>query len=167
VDHEEEERECPACGDYDCNEDCEQCRECGNTIYSGGSTCGECLEREEELERERELAEARESHFIQRLTKVLESTDLAVVTDQCCGSCSASAGGNTCDKTGQAGYAYFHEQDIEGYAHSDEICVGYGAHNGKDPEGEAVGHRIFNALEAAGLTAEWDKSVRTRITVKS
>ncbi|ADD41673.1 DUF6891 domain-containing protein [Stackebrandtia nassauensis] len=65
---------------------------------------------------------------------------------------------------GDHGYVFFHYQDTEN-AVGGELYLAYGSHAGDDVEGEAVGQEVVKALQAAGLSTEWDGSIRQRIRV--
>jgi len=157
------------------DEEVETCDRCSEEAEAGQALCETCQEEDEEEERREqeeeeerwEVEEARRSPFIVDLIAALQTTKVAVETTWCCGSCSASAGGNRCGAEGLHGYAYFHDQDLEGFVHSDEICVGFGAADGSNDKGTVVGQELFAAIKAAGLNAEWNESVGTRITVKA
>lgn len=106
-----------------------------------------------------------------RLMAVLEEAVDAVVTDQCCSSCSVAA-----LPLISPTFAYFHEQDAETAFDKDgkgdrligKLYIGFGADE-ETPLDEArsltVGQRLVNELNAAGFITDWDHTVGRRIAI--
>lgn len=83
----------------------------------------------------------------------------------CCLRCGVSEIGDEADEDSH-GFVFFHEQDTGHAVSGQGLMLAYGAFGG-DPEASlAVGREVIEALGAAGLSAEWDGSVKTRIHVR-
>lgn len=65
------------------------------------------------------------------------------------------------------GYCYYHGQDLERVIETDELMIGFsGAKANNDKEAIIIGHKVVDALKAAGLTVEWNNTASTRISVQ-
>jgi len=73
------------------------------------------------------------------------------------------AGGEASD---YAGHCFSTEQDQQGALDGSGICIGVGHLSGDDAKGVEVGHRLRAALEAEGLSVEWDGTIGRRPFVK-
>ena len=83
----------------------------------------------------------------------------------CCQNCGLSEiGGEAAE--GSPGYVFFHQQDTESAASGYGLMLAYGAFGGEEEASTAIGHQTVEALRAAGLTVEWNGSVRSRILVR-
>ncbi|MFF7250678.1 DUF6891 domain-containing protein [Embleya sp. NPDC008237] len=82
----------------------------------------------------------------------------------CCRTCGDSeiAGES---RPGARGYVYFHTQCTDSAAAGHGLTLLYGGFDGSPETTAAVGHEVVAALEAAGLTAEWDRDPGRAITV--
>jgi hypothetical protein len=65
------------------------------------------------------------------------------------------------------GYVFFHWQDTESAVRSEYLYLAYGSVSGKEGESEAIAADVVAALNRAGLEAEWNGSVRSRICIKN
>ncbi|QGP79676.1 DUF6891 domain-containing protein [Sphingobium sp. CAP-1] len=88
----------------------------------------------------------------------------------CCGTCGASEIWDEIEAAqaeGAAvqGYAFFHMQDTESAVEGHGLYLNYGACEEGEAAAIAVGHRIVAALEAQGLTTDWDGRLERRIAV--
>jgi hypothetical protein len=73
------------------------------------------------------------------------------------------AGGEASD---YAGHCFYTEQDQQGALDRSGMCIGFGHLSGDDAKGVEVGHRVRAALEAEGLSVEWDGTIGRRLFVK-
>ena len=103
-----------------------------------------------------------------RLTTAFESLGRSGITAResfaCCMSCGVSEIGGERDDD-DTGYVFFHEQDTERAARGDDLMLAYGAYGGDPKSTIEIGHRIVAAVEASGLTCEWDGSAKSRIII--
>jgi len=65
------------------------------------------------------------------------------------------------------GYVFFHWQDTESAVRSDYLYLAYGSVSGKESESNDIANNVVAALNRAGLDAEWNGSVRSRICIKN
>lgn len=63
------------------------------------------------------------------------------------------------------GYAFFHQQDTESAAEGRGLYFAYGATDDADAASVAIGERLRQAMEEAGLKVEWNGSIQQRINV--
>ena len=73
------------------------------------------------------------------------------------------AGGAASD---YAGHCFYTEQDQQRALDGSGMYIGVGHLSGEDAKGVEVGRRLRAALEAEGLTVEWDGSIGRRLFVK-
>jgi hypothetical protein len=64
------------------------------------------------------------------------------------------------------GFCFYHGQDLERVMKSGQLWLAFGAIDGEDARGVAVGQRIKSAFDAAGFAVEWDGSIKTRLLIK-
>lgn len=64
------------------------------------------------------------------------------------------------------GYVFFHWQDTESAVRSGYLYLAFSSVSGKEQESELVAGEIVASLHHAGLEADWNGSVRTRICIK-
>jgi len=65
------------------------------------------------------------------------------------------------------GYVFFHWQDTESAVRSDYLYLAYGSVSGKERESQMIASEVVAALQRAGLQAEWNGSIRSRICIKN
>jgi hypothetical protein len=101
---------------------------------------------------------------------LLDQGILAKPNHMCCMSCAtASLGGELDQKPELVGIAYYHEQDDEGVREQCErgdtgsLYVGYSSR--EDGDMVAIGNAVKAALEAKGLTVEWNGDPGQRLVV--
>ncbi|WP_432185832.1 DUF6891 domain-containing protein [Streptomyces sp. Tue6028] len=104
----------------------------------------------------------------ERLTEAFESLDADGITARenftCCRSCgTAEIGGES--REGARGFVYFHSQCTQSAAAGHGLMLLYGGFDGSADTTEAVGREVVAALTAAGLSAQWDGSPDSAITV--
>ncbi|MEM9952075.1 MAG: hypothetical protein AAF846_10765 [Chloroflexota bacterium] len=89
----------------------------------------------------------------------------------CCQTCGHSEISDEIKATQQyrpvRGYVFFHWQDTESAVQSEYLYLAYGAVNGKESASEWVASEVVAALQRAGLEAEWNGSVRSRICIRN
>lgn len=88
----------------------------------------------------------------------------------CCNTCGSAEIGAEMDDMRAAGrmprgYAFYHMQDTESAAQGYGVYLSYGAANGADADGLAIGREIAERLTAHGLTVNWDGRINKRIGV--
>lgn len=113
---------------------------------------------------------SRESKHVKKLAKIgevfksFDKMNIAVVTNQCCSSCSLSECADMMsDETRFVGYAFIHHQDIEYLMESGKTHVGFGSRNpGSDLE---IGEIVKQAFADAGFEIEWNGSSEKRIKI--
>jgi hypothetical protein len=64
------------------------------------------------------------------------------------------------------GYTFYHEQDTEGVVDGGTLYLAFGAVEEDEQAEAAVAQRIVTVLREAGLTVDWNGSIKTRILVK-
>jgi Arc/MetJ-type ribon-helix-helix transcriptional regulator len=64
------------------------------------------------------------------------------------------------------GYAFFHQQDSETVASTDNLYLAYGAFNQGDDEALAVAWEVVRTLRQHGLSVEWNGKISKRIRIK-
>ena len=64
------------------------------------------------------------------------------------------------------GYVFFHWQDTESAVRNEYLYLAYGSISGKESESEVIASQIVAALNRAGLDAEWNGSIRSRICIR-
>ncbi|MFB7123721.1 hypothetical protein DR950_16765 [Kitasatospora xanthocidica] len=102
----------------------------------------------------------------------LEDQGIVAAMDfTCCAGCGyAEIGGEAGE--GSVGFVFFHQQDTEAAAAGRGLMLRYGGFRAGEETTEVserrtaeVGRTVVAALEAVGLTAEWDGSPHTAIRV--
>lgn len=63
------------------------------------------------------------------------------------------------------GFAYWHRQDEEGFWETGTLPIGFGAAANDGHLNATVGRIVVRALREAGLKADWDGDVQTKIVV--
>ncbi|MCF2528872.1 DUF6891 domain-containing protein [Yinghuangia soli] len=104
----------------------------------------------------------------ERLTRAFAALEASGITARenfaCCRSCGdaeiADAGAPDA-----RGYVYFHSQCTDSAASDGGLSLLYGSFDGSSETTAAVGHEIVAALDAAGLSAAWDRSPARAVTV--
>ncbi|MFF2039139.1 DUF6891 domain-containing protein [Kitasatospora sp. NPDC058170] len=105
----------------------------------------------------------------------LEEQDIVAAMDfTCCGGCGYAEIGGEADADSR-GFVFFHEQDTERAAAGGGLTLRYGGFraDGEPAESTAeaelrtvlIGREVVAALEAVGLSVEWDGSPGQAITV--
>lgn len=92
----------------------------------------------------------------------------------CCGNCGVAEIGEEIEdyqsQTGRAavGYVFFHQQDTENAVEGYGLHFNYGSaeEDWTEEKSLAVGQRLYNVLQAVGLTPDWDGSISRRVSVK-
>lgn len=88
----------------------------------------------------------------------------------CCQTCGTAEIGAEIEGEAAAGlvprgYAFYHQQDTERAVEGGGLYVSYGAMDGGDEPGVAVGREIVDTLMRHGLTCDWDGSIAKRVRV--
>ncbi|MGW0337178.1 DUF6891 domain-containing protein [Streptomyces sp. NPDC003011] len=103
----------------------------------------------------------------ERLTRAFEALDAAGITARehfaCCRSCGMAEIGAEGERA--RGFVFFHQQVTERAAEGDALALYYGGFDGTDATTTAVGHEVVAALGAAGLSAQWDGSPDSALSV--
>lgn len=89
----------------------------------------------------------------------------------CCQTCGHAEINTEISKTQDyrpvRGYVFFHWQDTESAVRNAHLYLAYGSVSGKELESSLVAREVVGALRRAGLEAEWNDSVQTRILIKN
>lgn len=89
----------------------------------------------------------------------------------CCQTCGHAEINTEIAKTQQyrpvRGYVFFHWQDTESAVRSGYLYLAYGSVSGKEEESALIAREVVASLRRAGLEADWNGSVRTRICIKN
>lgn len=64
------------------------------------------------------------------------------------------------------GYVFFHQQDAEHVATSDNLYLAYGTLAGTDDDAVAIAHEVVSVLRRFGLAVEWNGMIHKRIGIK-
>jgi hypothetical protein len=88
----------------------------------------------------------------------------------CCGTCGSAEIGYEMKEAMEngsdvRGYTFFHQQDTESAVEGDGLYLNYGSTEANDEACISIGHEIQAALEANGLTTDWDGDISRRIGV--
>ncbi|KKD08283.1 DUF6891 domain-containing protein [Streptomyces sp. WM6386] len=83
----------------------------------------------------------------------------------CCGGCGKAEIGAEMADAGARGFVFFHYQCTRSAAEHDELTLYYGDIDNSPEATAAVGRKIVAALDAAGLSTEWDGSADKTITI--
>jgi hypothetical protein len=84
----------------------------------------------------------------------------------CCVTCGCGAIGNELRERPHAiGYTFYHEQDTEAAVDGYGIALNYGAVETTDAAACAIGARVVEELQKAGLKPQWNGSIEKRIEV--
>jgi len=67
--------------------------------------------------------------------------------------------------SGYTGYCFYHWQDVQSVLERGKLYLAFGAIDGDDTSGVAVGRCIKAVLEATGFKVEWNGSIKTRLCV--
>ncbi|HBF80073.1 MAG TPA: hypothetical protein DD420_09120 [Streptomyces sp.] len=104
----------------------------------------------------------------ERLTRAFTALREAGITARenftCCRSCGRSEIGGE-GGPGARGFVYFHTQCTDSAAAGHGLMLLYGGFDGSSETTAAIGHEVVAALEAAGLSAEWDRDPDRAVTV--
>jgi hypothetical protein len=88
----------------------------------------------------------------------------------CCQTCGHTEINSEIAKTQNyrpvRGYVFFHWQDTETAVRNAYLYLAYGSISGKEGESALIAQEVVAALRRAGLEADWNDSVRTRICIK-
>src|SRR5262249_18722591 len=89
----------------------------------------------------------------------------------CCGTCGVAEIGAEMEAEREAGirvrgYGFYHMQDTESAAEGYGLMLNYGAVAAGEAAAGQSGREIVAALEAHGLTTQWDGSWQKRIGVQ-
>ncbi|WP_055600680.1 DUF6891 domain-containing protein [Streptomyces aureus] len=120
------------------------------------------------LERVEEQSSWRGETDPERLTRAFESLREAGITARenftCCRTCGesdiAAAG-----EPDARGFVYFHTQCTDSAAAGHGLTLLYGGFDGSPETTTGIGHEVVAALEATGLSTEWDRTPGRAITV--
>lgn len=89
----------------------------------------------------------------------------------CCQTCGHSEINYAIKETQQhrpvMGYVFFHWQDTESAVRSEYLYLAYGSVSGKESESKQIAEEVVAALHRAGLDADWNGSVRSRICIRN
>ncbi|MFJ8210462.1 DUF6891 domain-containing protein [Streptomyces sp. NPDC096033] len=120
------------------------------------------------LERVAEQAEWEGETDPERLTRAFTALEESGITARenftCCRSCGQSEIGGEGGPDAR-GFVYFHTQCTDSAAAGHGLTLLYGGFDGSPETTAAIGHEVVAALEAAGLSAEWDHDPARAITV--
>ncbi|MEU6421718.1 DUF6891 domain-containing protein [Streptomyces spiralis] len=84
----------------------------------------------------------------------------------CCRGCGvAEIGGEVTDPDSARGFVFSHHQSTRAAAEGHGLTLHYGGFDGSEETTAAVGREVVTALEAAGLSTEWDGDPGRAITV--
>ncbi|GAB5494444.1 MAG: hypothetical protein Phog2KO_46590 [Phototrophicaceae bacterium] len=87
----------------------------------------------------------------------------------CCQTCGHSEINLPIEETMQyrnvEGYVFFHWQDTESAVRSEYLYLAYGSVSGKESESKVIASKVVDALERAGLHADWNGSINSRICI--
>ncbi|MFE9805755.1 DUF6891 domain-containing protein [Streptomyces sp. NPDC005548] len=104
----------------------------------------------------------------ERLTEVFEALDAGGITARedftCCRTCGTAEIGAEGGE-GARGFVYFHSQCTEGAAAGHGLTLLYGGFDGSAATTASVGREVVAALDAAGLSAQWDGSPDSAVHV--
>ncbi|MER5468690.1 hypothetical protein [Streptomyces sp. NPDC002685] len=104
----------------------------------------------------------------ERLTEVFEALDAKGITARenftCCRNCGTT---EMAEERGEGarGFVYFHSQCTESAAAGHGLTLLYGGFDGSVETTAGVGREVVAALDAAGLSTQWDGSPETAIQV--
>ena len=104
----------------------------------------------------------------ERLTRAFTALEEAGITARenftCCRGCGQSEIGAEAGPEAR-GFVYFHSQCTDSAASGHGLTLLYGGFDGSPETTAAVGHEVVAALEAVGLTTEWDQDPSRAVTV--
>ncbi|MFD7795480.1 DUF6891 domain-containing protein [Streptomyces sp. NPDC059759] len=104
----------------------------------------------------------------ERLTDVFEALDAGGITARenftCCRTCGITEIGAERGE-GSRGFVFFHSQCTEGAAAGHGLMLLYGGFDGSAATTASVGREVVAALDAAGLSAQWDGSPDSAVHV--
>ena len=87
---------------------------------------------------------------------------------RCCMSCATAELEPMLQKRGLSAAVYFHRQDDESFRDGHDLHIRHAPLDGDDTEAwKALGYQVVSALEAQGLTVEWDGDIYNTIVVKT
>ena len=81
----------------------------------------------------------------------------------CCGTCGVAEIVDEAPEMEAIGYVFYHMQDTESAANGSGLYFNYGAEN--EEASIAIGWRLMNALQNAGLKPEWTGEITQRVFV--
>ncbi|MDH6133257.1 hypothetical protein P3T37_002652 [Kitasatospora sp. MAA4] len=120
------------------------------------------------LERVAEQAEWQGETDPERLTRAFGALREAGITARenftCCRSCGQSEIGGEGGPDAR-GFVYFHTQCTDSAAAGHGLMLLYGGFDDSSETTAAIGREVMAALEAAGLTVEWDRDPGRAITI--
>jgi hypothetical protein len=104
----------------------------------------------------------------ERLTHAFTALQKAGITARenftCCRNCGQSEIGGEGGPDAR-GFVYFHTQCTDSAAAGQGLMLLYGGFDGSSETAAVIGDEVVAALEAAGLSAEWDRDPGRAITV--
>ncbi|MGW4758058.1 DUF6891 domain-containing protein [Streptomyces chartreusis] len=81
----------------------------------------------------------------------------------CCRGCGMAEIG--AEREDARGFVFFHAQVVEHAAEGHGLALYYGGFDGSEETTAGIGHEVVAALDAAGLSTQWDGSPGTSISV--
>lgn len=158
------------CDDCDTTYYCYGCEDLkDNPIYAPG-LCEDCYYKKYPSEEYEAIMGS-----IKGFKEALAQQQIVLVTGSCCGTCSASEGGNKAEELGWRGYAYYHEQDEQGLRSGEksQLLIGYGIQwqegmSRQEAEDKVVeiARTVLAVLIRVGAWVDpWDGDTESRIPV--
>jgi hypothetical protein len=103
---------------------------------------------------------------MQKTWRKLKCRKIVGIRGLCCGSCSASEGGNKMDEDeSMVGYAYYHVQDRDNLDDYGHLYVGYGARDRSDEKTTIIGQQLYMLFAMDGFSVKWDGKSNTRLKI--
>ncbi|MFD7278360.1 DUF6891 domain-containing protein [Streptomyces sp. NPDC059862] len=103
----------------------------------------------------------------ERLTRAFEALEAKGITARenfaCCRGCGMAEIG--AEREGARGFVFFHQQGTESAADGYGLALYYGGFDESEETTGSVGREVARALDAAGLSAQWDGDPGRAITV--
>ncbi|MEV8428390.1 DUF6891 domain-containing protein [Streptomyces chartreusis] len=103
----------------------------------------------------------------ERLTAAFRALEAGGITARenftCCRGCGMAEIG--AEREDARGFVFFHAQVVEQAAEGHGLALYYGGFDGSEETTASIGHEVVAALDAAGLSTQWDGSPGTSIGV--